>query len=231
MPFDGARVGSSIPTAGWGTRVQGAIHLDSASARRATDAEVISASLDRPELFEEIFGRHFDVIYRHVARRVGPDTAADIAADVFERAFATRQRYKTAFTSARPWLFGITANLLRQHYRKHRRATMAYWKATGRESWESSDDTDQADRRVDAESMARNLEHGLAKLRPSERDVLLLYAWSDMSYPEIALALGIPIGTVRSRLARARARLRELMGDDWRIRNDTTDERRMGREG
>ncbi len=231
MPLPGALVGSSIPTAGWGIRVQGAESLDSALPRRATDAEVISASLQQPELFEEIFGRHFDVIYRHVARRVGPDVAADIASDVFERAFATRQRYKTAFTSARPWLFGITANLLRQHYRKHRRATMAHWRATSRETWKSSDDTDQADRRVDAESMSRNLERGLAKLRTVEREVLLLFAWSDMTYPEIAHALDIPIGTVRSRLARARARLRELMGEDWRIKGDATGEPPTGREG
>ncbi len=231
MPIPAALVGSSIPTAGWGIRMQGAESLDSASARRATDAVVIAASLEQPELFEEIFGRHFDVIYRHVARRVGPDAAADIASDVFERAFATRQRYKTAFTSARPWLFGITANLLRQHYRRHRRATMAHWKVTSRESWKSSDDTDQADRRLDAESMADNLERGLAKLRPVEREVLLLFAWSDMSYPEIARALDIPIGTVRSRLARARARLRELMGEDWRIKNQTSDEPSWGREG
>ncbi len=233
MAFPSGLVGSSIPTTGWGIHAQRPVLLDTSSARRATDAEVIAASMERPELFEEIFGRHFNVIYRHVARRVGPDSAGDIASDVFERAFATRHRYKTAFTSARPWLFGITANLLRQHYRKHRRATMAHWKATSRESWKSADDTEAADRRVDAEAMSTSLSNAMAKLRKEEREVLLLYAWSDQSYPEIAASLGIPIGTVRSRLARARARLRELMGDDWRreqqgTRNDLDGPKGMG---
>ena len=180
------------------------------------DSELIERSWDEPEVFEEIFNRHHEVVYRHVIRRVGPDAAADIASEVFVRAFAARRRYNLSYSSARPWLFGITANLLRQHYRSHRRATKAHWRVMAAESLTEGDSTGEADRRVDAEALASGLETGLAKLRATEREVLLLYAWADLSYAEIASALGIPVGTVRSRLARARQRFRELARDEWR---------------
>ncbi len=186
---------------------------DIATSAATSDAEIIVASWTTPESFEEIFNRHYAVIYRHVARRAGPDAASDVASETFVRAFAARHRFKTEYLSARPWLFGIATNLLRQHFRSSRRATTATWKVAGREQTRTSDDTAAADARVDAESVSGRLRAGLDALRDGDRDVLVLYAWEDMTYQEIANALGIPIGTVRSRLARARRRFRELAGD------------------
>jgi RNA polymerase sigma-70 factor (ECF subfamily) len=178
-----------------------------------SDADIIRRSWGDADAFEEIFNRHYRVIYRHVARRAGPDVAADVASEVFVRAFAARDRFKTEYASARPWLFGIATNLLRQHFRGSRRASAAIWRVVGRESTRTPDDTAASDARVDAEALGGKIQSGLDALRQGDRDVLLLYAWEDLSYKEIATALGIPIGTVRSRLARARRRFRELSGD------------------
>lgn len=179
----------------------------------STDAEIIVRSWDHPDVFELIFDRHYMVIYRHLARRAGPEVAGDIASEVFVRAFAARRRYRTEYPSARPWLFGIATNLLRQHFRSSRRATSAFWKMAGRSPVTTADRTAAADARVDAQALGGQLQAGLDELRDGDREVLLLYAWEDLSYAEIAEALGIPIGTVRSRLSRARRRFRELAGD------------------
>ncbi len=182
-------------------------------ARRAdtdsnTDAELIVESLDRPELFEEIYRRHHRVVCRHIERRTGPDTGADIAAEVFVSAFAARHRYRVEYASARPWLFGIAANLLRQHFRTRQRATRAHQRLTTTSLGYVPDTTEESSRRVDASLAAPDLAKSLAVLRAVEREVLLAYAIGDLSYVEIAEALGIPVGTVRSRLARARQRIR-----------------------
>ena len=76
------------------------------------------------------------------------------------------------------------------------------------------DATPDVERRVDAEAVGPRLAEALAELRPAERDVLLLFAWADLSYAEIAEALGLEVGTVRSRLSRARNRVRELLAGD-----------------
>ena len=92
----------------------------------ADDGALIRESLDDAAVFGTIFDRHYDTLYRFVARRVGPATAADLAAETFTRAFAGRGRYKADRTSARPWLFGIALNLPRHHYRAETRQLRAY---------------------------------------------------------------------------------------------------------
>jgi DNA-directed RNA polymerase specialized sigma24 family protein len=83
-----------------------------------SDAELIVESLDEPARFGEIFDRHAQVVFRYLARRIGPDDASDLLADVFLAAFEARFRYASDFSSALPWLYGITSNLLRKHFRR-----------------------------------------------------------------------------------------------------------------
>jgi RNA polymerase sigma factor (sigma-70 family) len=151
----------------------------------------------RPEAFEELFERHFDSVHGYLARRVGRDLGRDLASETFTRAFAARQRYDPARGEARPWLFGIANNLLRRHYRDEERRLRAF-------------------ARVEAPDEAfapgeHRLADALAALPREERDVLLLFTWADLEYAEIAAALGLPIGTVRSRLHRARGHLRAAL--------------------
>jgi RNA polymerase sigma factor (sigma-70 family) len=176
------------------------------------DGAVIAESLAEPTRFAAIFDRHYDAVYGFISRRVGAALAADLAAETFVRAFAARRRYRAeTSSSARPWLFGIAVNLLRHHYRTEARQLRAYAR-TGVDP--VLDATPDAESRVDAAAAGPRLAEALAALRPAERDVLLLFAWADFSYAEIAEALEVEVGTVRSRLSRARTRIRELLDRD-----------------
>jgi RNA polymerase sigma-70 factor (ECF subfamily) len=196
------------------------------SVDRISDAAVIATSLGDPERFAEIFDRHFAEIDRYLARRVGASLADELAAETFVIAFRSRSRYDPAAHDARPWLFGIAANLVRRHWRTERRRLRAYAR-TGVDP--VSDGLDEVERRVDALAAGPALAGALAALSPGEREVLLLSAWADLSYEEISRALGVPVGTVRSRLSRARAHLRELLGWSGQVAVETVTE--GGRNG
>jgi RNA polymerase sigma factor (sigma-70 family) len=151
----------------------------------------------RADAFEELFERHFDAIYGYLARRVGPDLGRDLASETFTRAFAARKRYDATRGEERPWLFGIANNLLRRHYRDEERRLRAFARLDVRRDDVSHDEPHVAD--------------ALAALSRDERNVLLLFAWADLAYDEIAATLGLPVGTVRSRLHRARAQFRAAL--------------------
>jgi RNA polymerase sigma factor (sigma-70 family) len=183
----------------------------------SSDAAVIRASLDDGAWFGEIFDRHFAEIDRYLARRVGWALADEIASEVFVIAFRSRGRYDPAVADARPWLFGIAANLARRHWRTERRCLRAYARTGVDAVWDEAGDID---RRLDALAAGRELAAALAALSPGEREVLLLFAWADLGYEEIATALGIPVGTVRSRLSRGRTRVRELIAPTGQLSVD-----------
>ena len=145
--------------------------------------------------FETLFEDQFDAIYGYLARRVGPDIARDLAAETFTRAYAARKRFDAERGEPRAWLFGIANNLLRHHYRDEERRLRAF----ARVELPARDATPEEPAVAEA----------LSVLSREERDVLLLFAWADLSYEQIADALRTPIGTVRSRLNRARTRMRE----------------------
>jgi RNA polymerase sigma-70 factor (ECF subfamily) len=182
---------------------------------------VITASLENGARFGEIFDRHFAEINRYLARRVEFARADEIASEVFVIAFRLRGRYDPAVADARPWLFGIAANLIRRHWRTERRRLRAYAR-TGVDPMR--DDAGDIDHRLDALAAGPELAAALAALKPGEREVLLLFAWADLGYEEIANALGIPIGTVRSRLSRARTRVRELLAPTGQLSVDRATE-------
>jgi RNA polymerase sigma-70 factor (ECF subfamily) len=170
---------------------------------RLDDAAAIARSLAEPEAFAVIFERHFDEIHRYLRRR-HPREADELAAEVFTAAFDARERYRAVSDSARPWLFGIASNLLAGRRRSERRALRAY--ARSAERHEEAGDYDRVAARADAERLSTMVAAAVARLRADDRDTLLLYALSDLSYEEVAFALEVPVGTVRSRLARARQR-------------------------
>jgi RNA polymerase sigma-70 factor (ECF subfamily) len=170
---------------------------------RRSDGAIIAASRRDPERFGLIFDRHFEPIHAYLRRRVGPDAADDLAAETFVTAFRARASYDVSRDDARPWLFGIAANVVLHHRRSEHRQLLAYARL----------DTPVMDADVDADAAASisEITRLLASLSQADREVLLLHAWADLAYAEIAEALGVPIGTVRSRLSRARGRLRELI--------------------
>ncbi|MFI6513757.1 RNA polymerase sigma factor [Streptosporangium sp. NPDC050855] len=175
---------------------------------RVDDAELIRRSESVPEAFADLFDRHAPALRRYVARRLGSSLADDIVSDAFLTAFRRRHRYDAAHPDARPWLYGITARLIG----RHRRTEVRFYRALVRSGVDEIAEpyAERVDDRVAAQQAG--LAAALAKLSPGDREVLLLVAWADMSYEDVARALDIPVGTVRSRLHRARARTRRALG-------------------
>jgi RNA polymerase sigma factor (sigma-70 family) len=167
-----------------------------------SDCDVIAASLERPECFEVVFERHATAIYRYLRRRTGAALAEELTAETFARAFRARRRFDRRGESALPWLYGIAANLLRMHRRAEGRRLRAYARAANR-SLEPAPSAD-SNHRLDAAALRPALAAALAELPHAQREVLLLHAWAELSHEEIAIALSISVGTVRSRLHRAR---------------------------
>ena len=177
------------------------------------DARVIENSWADPEQFAAIFDRYFGQIHRYLARRVGSKLADDLAADVFVAAFAQRTRYDLDQECARPWLYGIATNLVGTQRRREQRYYHALARSAARQAVPPADAGDQVADRVSAAAAGPALAAALATLPPGDRDVLLLVALAELSYPEVAAALGIPYGTVCSRLSRARRHVRGALGD------------------
>lgn len=172
-----------------------------------TDAGLISRSLDRPEAFAALYDRHASALHRFVARRLGDHVADDLVAETFLTAFGKRHLYRLDRSDARPWLYGIVTRLIG----RHRRAEVRMWRALSRSGIDPITDGElgRIDQRLSARAAGQALGSALARLSAPDRHVLLLVAWADLSYEEISLALQIPIGTVRSRLNRARRQVRE----------------------
>jgi RNA polymerase sigma factor (sigma-70 family) len=163
--------------------------------------------------FEEAFEAEFASLHRYLRRRVGPSAADDLAAQTFATAFTEWNRFDPS-RPLRPWLYGIAANLVRHYWRAERRMLRAYAR-TGVDP--VTTDAEQTVERVDADAQRRALSAALAELRPRDRELLLLHAWAELSDSEIAAALAMPVGTVKSRLHRVRRRLRNHLGPERQI--------------
>jgi RNA polymerase sigma factor (sigma-70 family) len=177
-----------------------------------TDAEIIRRSLEHPRAFSVLFDRHARDVGRFALRGVGADAADDVVSETFLTAFRRRSSFDQSREDARPWLLGIAANLVK----KHRGAEAAQWRAYGAAvavHEEGVEDGFQAAAdRADADATLRALAPAIAKLAARDRQTLLLHAWGDLTYEEIGQALGVPTGTVRSRLNRVRRTLTKAAG-------------------
>ncbi|MGH3264520.1 MAG: RNA polymerase sigma factor [Trebonia sp.] len=146
-------------------------------------------------MFAVVYERHCLAVRRYVVRRVGSGAGEDLAAEVFVRAFKVRERYRAQCDSALPWLLGVTNHVIADH----RRAEQRRLKALQRLMAASPRPLEHEDRGLGAE-----LVRELRSLSNADRDALLLVVWGELTYEEAAIALGVPIGTVSSRVARAR---------------------------
>ena len=176
-----------------------------------TDAVLIERSWRRPDVFAAVFDRYYVEIHRFVARRLGHGRADDLASETFLIAFDRRRRYDVAYPDARPWLYGIASNLIA----RHRRAEVRQLRALARADHREAVDDERVDGRLDAQAQRGRLAAALLEIADRDREVLLLVAWAQLTCEEAAQALGIPAGTARSRLHRARRRTRAaLTGED-----------------
>lgn len=185
--------------------------MTAAPPTQTSDSDLIRESYTRPEVFAALFDRYAGTLYRYVVRRLGPEAADDLVGETFLIAFSRRSSYRLEHLDARPWLFGIITKLIS----RHRRTEAARYRALRRSPVETEVEcpADRVVTGVTAMAARARLAPALAALPARDRDVLLLIAWGDLSYAEAAQALDIPIGTVRSRLNRARRKIRTAFGD------------------
>ncbi|WP_170067848.1 RNA polymerase sigma factor [Lentzea guizhouensis] len=166
----------------------------------------MSQPLER-DAWVELYDRHARDLHRYLALRVDAAIADDLVSESFLTAWERRGTFDPARASLKAWLFGIATNLLRQHVRTEGRRLRAWARDHGRRVV-----TDHVEDRtaavVDAKSLMNDLTEALADLRPEERDVLLMTAWADLTAAEVAEVTETPVATVRTRLFRARTKLR-----------------------
>lgn len=183
-----------------------------------TDEHLLTESLTAPERFAAIFDRYAPLVHGYLSRRVGA-LADDLMSETFLLAFRGRTGYVPGRAPVRAWLFGIATNLVRRHARDEERRYRALARAAGHV--ESTTELGEVAGRVDAQALRGELADALAALAPEDLDVLLLWTYPQLSYAEIAAALDVPVGTVRSRLHRTRGKVRARLNDRWLIAEET----------
>ncbi|MBB6553833.1 RNA polymerase sigma factor [Nonomuraea rubra] len=177
-----------------------------------SDAELLEASYRRPDRFGEIYDRYFAEIHAYLGRRLDRQTADDLASEVFLTAFRKRRTFDRERGEVRPWLYGIATNLIALHRRTETRKLAALRRSSAAEERPEHGHEERVISRVDAGNEQARLAAELEALPDGDRDVLLLSALGGLSHDEVATALGIPYGTVGSRLSRVRRKLRAALG-------------------
>ncbi|MFC4242677.1 RNA polymerase sigma factor [Gryllotalpicola reticulitermitis] len=174
-----------------------------------SDSEIVLRSLSEPAVFGALYERYADLVYRYTTSRVGQTFADDVTSETFLVAFQRRRAFDPERGQVSAWLMGIATTLMKKHAREEARTI----RSAAAELAAASVPTDvfeQLGTRLDAAALVGRIADALARLPAKYRDVLLLHAWADLDYPGIAQALDIPVGTVASRLNRARTTLRAV---------------------
>jgi RNA polymerase sigma-70 factor (ECF subfamily) len=174
-----------------------------------SDDDVINRSLADPGQFAVLFDRHAPAVHRYLSRRVG-EVADDLLSETFLIAFRRRASYRAVHVEARPWLLGIATHLVQGQTRAEQRRLRALSRDVPPAHTLSTDDEELSDR-LAAQALRGPIAAALAALKAADRDVLLLFAWEQLTYEEIAAVLDVPIGTVRSRQHRARRQTRTAL--------------------
>ena len=178
----------------------------------ATDESLLQASANGDQrAFYELYERHARTIYHYLIRRLADwSEAEDLTAVVFLEAFRRRSEVVVVEGKLLPWLYGIATNVLRNRRRalwRHRQLVAQLARQPGTEV------TPDVVARSEAAAQMRSVLQRVATLPRRQQDVVALCVWSGLSYEEAAAALGVPVGTVRSRLSRARASLESPLGE------------------
>ncbi|MDO5618507.1 RNA polymerase sigma factor [Kocuria sp.] len=174
----------------------------------STDSDVIRGSLETPEQFAVLYDRHATPVYRYLTRRLGRLSAEDITSETFLAAFDSRTTFDLSRESALPWLLGIATNLANRHLRQSVRQEQIQQKAARLDPGHPADLLEPITEQLDHSQGTSQVMRALAHLSPTNRDTLLLHVWGELTYDQIAAATHVPVGTVRSRLHRARLTLR-----------------------
>lgn len=162
--------------------------------------------------FSEMFDEYSDLIYNFAFRRTGSwEAAEEIVSTVFLEAWRQRATVTEHDESIRPWLLGVALNLIRRHWRQADRKRRASFRLVS-EHTHLDHASDVADRLDAEQTMSRILEK-LERIPDDQKEVVQLWAWEELTYDEIAAVLGVPVGTVKSRMHRARESLLHTVND------------------
>lgn len=178
------------------------------------DAALIRDARDDPASFGTLFDRHFAAVYRFCSRRVGGELAEDLAGETFRRAFEARRSYDLSQVNALPWLYRIALNLVRDAIRSRAAEDRAYARLQALVGTEWMSEEDIATRSAEARAELAQLARALLAEPQEDVDALFLHVWDELTYVEVATALGVRVGTVRSRLSRLRQRLQRATGNN-----------------
>jgi RNA polymerase sigma-70 factor, ECF subfamily len=173
----------------------------------AHDGETMRRSLQQPSVFCDVYRRHFPHIHAFCVTRVGPGHAEDVAQQVFLVAFVHRDKFEFHREDAGPWLCGIARHLVSRHFRIQQRTRLLTRRALPPPSAGAPDVASVE--RLDAQCLREPLFTAISDLPSSQAETLILHAIADLTHKEIAWRLGIKVGTVKSRLSRAKAHIRE----------------------
>lgn len=167
---------------------------------------------DDAAAFGVLYDRHCDAIFRYLARRLDSrELAEDLLSTVFLEAWRGRSRARPDTGSPLPWLFGIARMTLRRNTRTAIRARRALARLTA--DGVQADHADGVVEALDREADARRVLLAFRRLRQIDQDVIELCLWQGFDYESAAVSLGVPVGTVKSRLSRARARLQKAFDE------------------
>ncbi|MEV6036381.1 RNA polymerase sigma factor [Nonomuraea sp. NPDC052116] len=175
------------------------------------DVTVVERSMDNPDLFALLYDRYFHELYRYLAARLGSEHVEDMVADAFLIAFNGRGAFDSDRGTVRSWLYGIATNVVARHRRREGRRLNALSKVPAEDSADGHED--RVTSQLAAEASRPELVRGLKGLAKGDRDAVFLLVFGGLGYEEIATALDIPVGTVGSRINRARKKLRTALGD------------------
>ncbi|MFF3959774.1 RNA polymerase sigma factor [Streptomyces sp. NPDC001890] len=163
-----------------------------------------------PDALAELYDEHAQVLYRYALRVTGNwADAEDVVSVTLLEAWRGRAKLRPEGDSLRPWLLGIATNVMRRNSRTRRLRDIALARIP--EPGTLPDFADDVVARITDTDRLRAEHAALARLRRRDREVFTLVVWEGLDYTSAAKALGVPVGTIRSRLSRARARLRELL--------------------
>ncbi|MER5941757.1 RNA polymerase sigma factor [Streptomyces sp. NPDC001928] len=172
--------------------------------------------------FAELFDAYARSVYNHAFRLTGEwSVAEEVVSLTFLEAWRLRERIDEEGGSPRPWLLGIATNVTRNLRRASRRHAAAVARLPRDET--VRDFADEVAERFDDAAQLALVRTALTQLRRAEREVLALCVWSGLDYRTAAESLGVPVGTVRSRLSRARTKLANYMEppyEDGQMRGD-----------
>jgi RNA polymerase sigma-70 factor, ECF subfamily len=195
--------------------------------REPSDSELWAAAQTGDSAsFGVLYERHANSIYNYLFRRLADwSEAEDLTAVVFLEAFRRRSEVAIEEGKVLAWLYGVATNVLRNRRRalwRHRQALSQLPPGAS-----VPDVAADAVPRLAAQEEMRAIREQVNSLPRAQQDVVALCLWSELSYEEAAIALGVPSGTVRSRLARARAALAERESDEQQRRDTRYSEEMM----